>query len=111
MVKETDNNKRQKLLEKRNMILKKLDGLNDIEAKPILDDYFKNELEFAKLDTDWKEKICSRCGEVIGFPAISRTDNKTEICARCSHDEALNEFHKGQSLNGSYYRGEWIEWK
>ena len=26
------------------------------------------------------------------YPAISRTDNKTEICSRCGNIEALREF-------------------
>jgi hypothetical protein len=33
---------------------------------------------------------CPRCKkELKGFPAISRRDNKTEICSECGTDEAL----------------------
>jgi len=38
----------------------------------------------------WK---CPRCGNwVTDFPAISRRDDKTEICSRCGTEEALNDF-------------------
>ncbi len=103
--------KKEELLKKRDEIMSKLDGLNEIESKLIWDEYYKLEAEFAKLTSGWKEKFCPRCGEVIGFPSISRTDNKTEICARCGKDDANNEFYKGQSLGGRYYRGKWIEWE
>lgn len=36
------------------------------------------------------KKICASCGNVItGYPAISRKDNKTEICSQCGTKEAL----------------------
>lgn len=111
MTQKTTDRKKQELLERRNMLLKKLDGLDDTKAKPIWDEYYKLEVEFARLDPQWKKKFCPRCGEVIGFSALSRTDNKTEICARCGKDDANNEFYKGQSLGGRYYRGKWIEWR
>ncbi len=44
-------------------------------------------------------KICARCGKAItGYPAISRKDNRTEICSRCGTLEALEDFieHKGE---------------
>lgn len=42
-----------------------------------------------------KQKICSLCGKVIeGYPAISRKDNKTEICSECGQREALEAFTK-----------------
>ena len=29
-------------------------------------------------------KICARCGKAIsGYPALSRKDNKTEMCSNC----------------------------
>ena len=38
----------------------------------------------------WK---CPRCGTYTSdFPAISRRDNKTEICSACGLDEALFDF-------------------
>ncbi len=42
-----------------------------------------------------KEKVkkCPKCGkEYTGYPAISRTDNKTEICSECGTAEALAIF-------------------
>ncbi len=45
-----------------------------------------------------KNKICPRCKQVIiGYPAISRADNKTEICSNCGIIEALEVFIKSQS--------------
>lgn len=33
---------------------------------------------------------CPRCGkETNDYPALSRTDNKTEICSQCGTDEAM----------------------
>lgn len=38
----------------------------------------------------WK---CPRCGEVTtGFPALSRTDNATDVCSQCGVDEAMEQF-------------------
>ena len=38
-------------------------------------------------------KICPICGnEYVGFPAISRRDNKTEICSHCGTMEALDDY-------------------
>ncbi len=35
-------------------------------------------------------KKCPRCGEYyVEYPAISRKDNKTEICPRCGTEEAI----------------------
>ncbi len=40
-------------------------------------------------------KICPICGDYIqGYPAISRKDNRTEICSRCGTLEAIEEFKK-----------------
>lgn len=37
-----------------------------------------------------EEKVCPRCGNTyIDYPAISRKDNKTEICTTCGQAEAL----------------------
>lgn len=37
-------------------------------------------------------KVCARCGNaIIGYPAISRKDNKTEICSNCGTLEALEK--------------------
>ena len=39
------------------------------------------------------KNICPNCGGVInGYPALSRKDNKTEICSECGVNEALNDW-------------------
>ena len=38
-------------------------------------------------------KICPICEqEIIGYPATSRRDNKTEICSPCGTNEAMMDF-------------------
>lgn len=45
-----------------------------------------------------EEKICPKCGElIIGHPAISREDNKTEICSNCGLSEAFEAFNNAIS--------------
>lgn len=40
-----------------------------------------------------KERVCPVCGETYtDYPAISRRDNKTEICPQCGTAEALEDF-------------------
>lgn len=40
-------------------------------------------------------KICPKCKcEIVGYPAISRMDNKTEICSGCGQIEALEAVWK-----------------
>ena len=40
-------------------------------------------------------KICARCGKaIVGYPALSRKDNKTMICSNCGTLEALEELMK-----------------
>lgn len=40
-----------------------------------------------------EQKICPICkNNILGYPAISRKDNKTEICSNCGTLEALKEF-------------------
>lgn len=35
--------------------------------------------------------MCPHCGKIYdGYPAISRDDNKTEICSDCGMKEAIN---------------------
>ena len=42
-----------------------------------------------------KKRICPACGkEYTGYPALSRKDNKTEICSDCGVREALEDFAK-----------------
>ena len=46
-------------------------------------------------DTDYYvgvTKVCPICkNSIIGYPAVSRRDNRTEICATCSTIEALED--------------------
>ena len=36
--------------------------------------------------------VCPRCKrEIKGYPALSRRDNKTEICSNCGTAEALSD--------------------
>ena len=49
-------------------------------------------------------KICPICEKsIIGYSAISRKDNKTEICSNCSSIEGLESFikYKGEIENGT----------
>ena len=40
-------------------------------------------------------KICPKCGKVISdYPALSREDNRTEICSNCGTLEALESVIK-----------------
>ena len=42
-----------------------------------------------------KNKKCPICkNKIMGVPALSRKDNKTEICSRCGRIEAIEEFIK-----------------
>lgn len=46
------------------------------------------------------EKECPLCHEPIyGYPAISRVDNKTEICSKCGMVEALEAFCENERSN------------
>lgn len=38
---------------------------------------------------------CPRCGQTtVCYPALSRTDNKTNICSQCGVDEAMSDWAK-----------------
>ena len=42
-------------------------------------------------------KVCPICkNSIVGYPAVSRKDNRTEICATCGTIEALEDFIKYQ---------------
>ena len=42
-----------------------------------------------------KNRLCSKCHKhYTDYPAISRVDNKTEICPECGQMEALEAFMK-----------------
>lgn len=44
-----------------------------------------------------KSNLCPYCKQpIIGYPAISRVDNKTEICSHCGVAEALKVFVMAQ---------------
>ena len=48
-----------------------------------------NDKEDARMD----KRICPKCGcPIYGHPAISRTDNKTEICSECGTLEAIETY-------------------
>lgn len=48
-----------------------------------------------------KKRICPICGEEYNeAPAISRRDNKTEICSYCGQVEAFEDMQK--ILGGKY---------
>lgn len=45
-------------------------------------------------------RYCPKCNkEYIGYPAISREDNETEICSECGTKEAIDEFMKWKKQN------------
>lgn len=40
-----------------------------------------------------ERRVCPECGKPLtGYPALSRKDNKTEICSDCGIREALADF-------------------
>ena len=40
-------------------------------------------------------KMYPKCKRpIISYPAISRKDNKTEICSKCGQEEAIRDFMK-----------------
>lgn len=42
-----------------------------------------------------QDRICPKCNDyIVGYPALSREDNKTEICSKCGNIEALEIFFK-----------------
>lgn len=76
------------------------------EDKEILDayDYYKprernlgidEKIYLEVLIKEMKKRFgtCPRCkGPIIGYPAISRKDNETEICSECGQREALQDW-------------------
>jgi len=45
------------------------------------------------MDNPNEPKNCPRCKQIyVGFPALSRLDNKSRICSPCGMDEALQDF-------------------
>lgn len=69
-------------------------GYVEFEYKPLLE-LEPIELKLKITENSDNEKKCPICKKEIGkYPAISRKDNKTEICSNCGMLEALEEFHK-----------------
>lgn len=52
------------------------------------------------MTTKRSPQVCPRCGVTYtDYPALSRLDNKTDICTKCGTDEAMfNWQHPGQAL-------------
>jgi hypothetical protein len=54
--------------------------------------------------------ICPKCKkEFTGYPALSRIDNKTEICSECGIKEALESF--GKEIIDLYIKGKKLDIK
>lgn len=48
------------------------------------------------------KRKCPKCRQpIIGYPALSRKDNKTKICSTCGNIEAIEEFIKYQERSKS----------
>lgn len=55
---------------------------------------------FGKVRLNVVEQICPKCGKVYNeYPALSRRDNKTEICPQCGVDEAIEDFKKAMEVS------------
>jgi predicted RNA-binding Zn-ribbon protein involved in translation (DUF1610 family) len=68
--------------------------------------YFKlrviylNKKYFKKVRLRGMSQVCPKCQEVFDeYPAISRRDNKTEICPRCGVEEAMEDFNNYMNSN------------
>lgn len=49
------------------------------------------------VQTGGHEFKCPRCEDYVHqFPALSRADNKTEICTECGMQEAMEAWSKGK---------------
>ena len=47
-----------------------------------------------------RDNICPLCSEeIIGYPSLSRRDNKTNICNKCGIIQAFEDFMKYQKEN------------
>lgn len=53
------------------------------------------EVKLLIIENSGKSNVCPSCKKELGkYPALSRKDNKTEICSNCGMLEALEDFHK-----------------
>ena len=51
-----------------------------------------------------KTKECPRCKRMYrGFSALSRRDNKTDICSNCGSVEAMEDFYKERWTDKIYW--------
>ena len=47
-----------------------------------------------------KTFVCPKCGKTVTeYPALSREDNKTEICPTCGMLEAIEQYEKHKSVD------------
>jgi hypothetical protein len=54
-----------------------------------------------------RERVCPRCKETYyHFPALSRRDNKTDICSTCGVAEAIEDFRKEKYEGPKYWKDE-----
>ena len=52
-------------------------------------------------------RICPVCGKSYSdYPALSRRDNKTEICPECGMQEALDDFYGFRDFRGIEKEGD-----
>jgi hypothetical protein len=52
------------------------------------------------METNTTTKICPRCHKAYdGYPALSRRDNKTDICSDCGTEEAFVDFACAKGKN------------
>jgi len=50
------------------------------------------------------EKQCPRCGKTYSeYPALSRRDNKTDICNECGVAEAMEDANFAPAYSGNPY--------
>lgn len=68
----------------------------DFTYKPVKE-YNPIKLEVTIVENSGESNVCPICGKEIGkYPALSRKDNKTEICSNCGMLEALAIFNESQ---------------
>lgn len=84
---------------------------NGREVKEAYYDMLTNEVLLKISDQEWHR--CPKCNlGYEGYPALSRKDNKTEICPECGQKEAMQEWINSQmvqKLKKDYPEGTRIE--
>jgi len=76
-------------------LISMLEGYRCIITNP--NEYTIEELESMltkerKINAKKGVKICPRCGDIFIFHALSRLDNKTEICSACGNWESMIDY-------------------